>query len=189
MIGWPRASRCTRSWCVRPVRGTRSRRERLAGRVVAEHLVAGERGLAGERVDFLARPSRPVGTQRQVYFAAGRGESAGDERDIALVDLSLGELAAQAPLHLPSTSQYQEPGGVHVETMDDQGIGEFALQAPAQAVLFVLAATGHREQAGRFVDHQQGRVGVEDFWRAVRQLASADGGSVGSVGSVGRRGG
>ena len=56
------------------------------------------------------------------------------------------------------------------------------LQAGHQAVLVVLGATGHREQQGGLVDHQQGGVLMDDF-----DIRQRHGRSTNDNGGLGRR--
>ncbi|MNR23436.1 hypothetical protein D3C85_1404570 [compost metagenome] len=59
--------------------------------------------------------------------------------------------------------QDDDPRGFPVQAMDDQGVGiAVFLQAGNQAILVVIGAPGHRQQQGRFVDHQDRVILIED---------------------------
>ncbi|MCY1461255.1 hypothetical protein D9M71_788910 [compost metagenome] len=74
------------------------------------------------------------------------------------------ELPRQFAVAVGVAGQHDQPGGFPVQAVDDARLRiAIVLQAGDQAVAVVLGATGHREQQGRLVDHQQCGVLVNDF--------------------------
>ncbi len=137
------------------------------GRDHSNHAPTGLAGFALVGVDDAQRPVRPIQADGQVdetpaVFALRRGQVAGHHGDVALVDLTLGEGAAEGALRGGVAGHEHEAGGGHVQAVDDQGIRIDGLDPGAQAVLLVLAPTGDREQAGGFVEDQEVVVGVEE---------------------------
>ena len=116
-------------------------------------------------IHFLQRAVRPVARQRQVDHAVIPGHVAGDDRFIALVDVALGEGAAQEPLHVQASRHDEQARRGHVEPVHDQRVGPQALRPRRQAILLVLSAPGHRQQARRFLQHQQLLVDVDQAFR------------------------
>jgi hypothetical protein len=113
-------------------------------------------------IDLLPRPARPVGGERGVDAAAGLYQAAGHHGDILLVHRPLLEGRGEAALRLEAACEHHQSGRRLVEPVHDQRIGKRCLHSGCQAVLPVLAAAGHGQQAGGLVDDEQVRIGVND---------------------------
>ena len=73
---------------------------------------------------------------------------------------AFGELPAEPALHLVTAGQHHQPGCRHVQPMNDARLRKVGHHPSRQTILLVLAAPRHRQQSGRFVEHQCRRVGM-----------------------------
>ena len=134
-------------------------------RVVRQHPPAGAAGPPLLVIDDAARAVQPVQDQGQVdqspaVVGLGRCQQTLHHRDVLFVHLALFKAEVERALGGRATGHDDQAGGGHVEPVHHQGVGKRGLRAGRQAVLLVLAAPGHGQQAGGFVEHQQGVVGV-----------------------------
>ena len=84
------------------------------------------------------------------------------QRNVMLADDALLEGQAEAAQHLGPTGKQHQPGGGHVEPMNDQRVGIQRLNPARQTILPTLATRRHREQPRRLVGNNQRVVCVED---------------------------
>ena len=84
------------------------------------------------------------------------------QRDVMLADDALLEGQAETAQHLGPTGKQHQPGGGHVEAMNDQRVGIQRLNPASQAILPPLATRRHREQPRRLVGNNQRVVCVKD---------------------------
>ncbi|MNN27754.1 hypothetical protein D3C81_1412970 [compost metagenome] len=105
-----------------------------------------------------------VVAQRQVDAAAVQCRLAPAQCGVGLFGFAVVELARQLAVAVGIAGQQDDAGGFPVQAVHDQRVGVAVfLQAGDQAVLVVLGAAGYRQQQGRFVDHQDGGVFVQDL--------------------------
>ena len=107
-----------------------------------------------------AGPAGPVGAQGQGDLAIVRGRAARDHGLVALVDAARLERHRQRTLHGRAAPEQHQAGGGLVEAVHHQRIGMGRLHARGQAVLLVVAASGHAQQPGGLVGHHARRVDV-----------------------------
>ena len=122
-------------------------------------------------VNDVQRAALPVEQDRAVYgapavFVGHHGRLGlfwlpSDHRHVAFFDLAGFKQLAEAALGLNAPGHEQQARGVLVQAVDDQGFGVAVLHPFGQAVLLVRAATGHRQQAAGFFQHQQVLVFVD----------------------------
>ena len=86
---------------------------------------------------------------------------ASDDRQVAFFDLAGFKQLAEAALGFNAPGHEQQTRGVLVQAVHDQGFGVAVLYAFGKAVLLFRAATGHRQQAAGFFQHQQVLVFVD----------------------------
>ncbi len=114
-------------------------------------------GLAGAHRSSAAAGG-PVGDERRVDQRPGVATPAAVRRRSprsACRTLPRGEGIAERALHGGAARHQHQAAGGHVEPVHDQRIGPARLRAGAEAVLLVLAAAGHAQQAGGLVEHEQ----------------------------------
>jgi hypothetical protein len=112
--------------------------------------------------DLLARPVRPVGGERQVDRAARTGDQADDDRLVALGHAAPLEGGREPPLRDRTACEHHHARGRHVQPMHDQGIVDLGTQARPEAVLLVVAAARHGQQAAGLVDGDPVRIEMKD---------------------------
>ncbi len=130
------ASRCTRSWCERPVRGRSSRRVRSV--VPGQDAVARQGGAPLFVIDDVPR-SRcgriEVLAQGQVDLALVALDKAGHDGDVTLDDLAPLELPAQVAVGVGVEGHHHDARGLTVEAVGDPGARMRRRRPPGQAVL------------------------------------------------------
>jgi hypothetical protein len=137
--------------------------EAHAGRAILDpdDAPVGLRGFPGLVVHVLERTIGPVDDQRQVDGAGLLRHLAPDAGVVGLLHVAAFELQAEMALGRGGEREDHDAGGVHVETMDKQRLGEGRLNAGQQAIGEVIALAWHRQEARGLVHEQDLVVGVD----------------------------
>ncbi len=88
-----------------------------------------------------------------------------DNGKIALAYLSFRKLAGQVAVGRGSAGQQHQPGGLHVQPVNGRlvgQIGEMTSDPRNSAILLVRSAPGNGEQIAWFVNHNQGRIPMDN---------------------------
>ena len=113
-------------------------------------------------VDHLERGMIHVLANREFDVPLVRLRMAGDQGVVGLLGLAVLKLAAQFSMGFGVERHHDHPAGVPIQSMDDSGSGMGGGDPACQAVRLLGPDTGNRQQAGRFVQHDQPLIAVND---------------------------
>ena len=113
-------------------------------------------------IDHLQRRMIHVLANREFDVPLVRFRMAGDQGVVGLLGLAVLKLATQFPVGFGVERHHDHPAGIPVQSMDDSGARVGLGDAAGEAVRLFGADTGHGEEAGRLVQHDQPLIAVND---------------------------
>lgn len=129
---------------------------------LGEEAIVGEGGFAEERVDDVMEFAGEVFAHGQVDGAGVLGHRACDDGVVELVNGAGLELDGEVSMGGGGEGEDHEAGGIAVESMHGRDVGEGLSKSRGEAVSLVGAASGHGEEAGGFIDDEDGLIVMED---------------------------
>ena len=135
-----------------------------------EALPVGHGRFSGLMAHFLARTVRPIDDQRQIDLPRRRADMSGNAGHVNLLGLTLFELQPDMALSMGRQGKHHHPGGVSVQTVDQQCCRKHRLDPAEQTICQMRPPPRHRQQPVGLVDHQQFMVVMQDVERHVGWL-------------------